>query len=202
MDYDNPQFIAAVKKILRRFTEEAREEPPTGQDNADASVKPEGTPPIVGPVLNISDSVIDKIKAKTDQEKRREKIKDRVEIATVGIVLLYAIFEVYAWYELNTQNINLSAANISSGATADRNLLKFKNLLKKPRSLLALRINKLGLLPIKSQSFRLELMRLQNSRRKLPMPIQSPNKLWRLKPVLGSESKTILSGRKTNPFST
>ena len=122
MDYDNPEFIAAVKKILRRFTQERREEPPPTQNDADATIKTEYSTPIVRSVLHVPDSVIEKIKTKSNDDKRREKLKDRVEIGTVGIILLYAIFEVYAWVELNTQNLNLSATAIHSAAAADRQL--------------------------------------------------------------------------------
>ena len=39
-----------------------------------------------------------------------------------GVVLGYAIFEGFAWYELNTQNIALSAANMNNSVTADNAL--------------------------------------------------------------------------------
>jgi len=120
MNYDNPLF-AAVKKILRRFTQETNQITGTAKENADSQVKQDWSVP-VSHELHVSDATIDRIKSQSANEKRRERFKDRIETVTVGVIVLYTVFAGFQWYELNTQNLNQSAANIGSGATADRTL--------------------------------------------------------------------------------
>jgi hypothetical protein len=112
MDYESPRFIASVKKILRQLA---------GETDEDKRAIKELPPPITHEV-HVSDSTIDRIKIPTAHETRHEWWKDFMELAGIGVLTLYTMFAAFQWYELNTQNINQSVANISNGVTADRTL--------------------------------------------------------------------------------
>jgi hypothetical protein len=115
MDYDNPQFIAAVRKILR-----SEQSDPSTDPQRDASINKE----LPNLRVDISDSSINQIKAKTKPERKHEWWKDFFEVLGIAVLALYTIFAYFQWDSLNTANLNQSAANISSGATADRSLLE------------------------------------------------------------------------------
>jgi len=121
MDYDNPQFIAAVKKILEAVGEESKQNPPASNPAETPDIKKELTTPTVH-AFYISDSLIDRAKRQSADEKRHQWWKDFVEVAGIGIVFVYAMITWFLWRESDISNLNQSAANISSGATADRSL--------------------------------------------------------------------------------
>jgi hypothetical protein len=121
MDYDSPYFVASVKKTLRYLAGETDEDKRAANEQARSQVEKELPSPIPHE-LHVSDSTIDRIKAKTAHEKRHERWKDFIETAGVGVVALYTLFAAFQWIELNTQNINQSAATMSASAAADRAL--------------------------------------------------------------------------------
>jgi hypothetical protein len=129
MNYENPQFVAAIKKVLRSLANETNEKTEATQESTNPQVSKEGAAPVAHE-LHVSDSTIDRIKRQSTREQRHDRFKDRVETATLAIVLAYTIFAGYQWFELDTQNINQSAAIISAGATADRSLLYTRNQLE------------------------------------------------------------------------
>jgi hypothetical protein len=117
MDYDNPEFIAAVKKVLGNLRGD--EEPPSAeQKQGDPEIEQALSPPPSPHALNISDSTIDRIKAPTEHEKSHEWWRDFIEIAGIGVVALYTMFAFFQWKELNTANIIQSAVNIEAIAKA------------------------------------------------------------------------------------
>jgi hypothetical protein len=121
MDYDSPQFVAAVKKVLRDGADESHPTPEPVHPTEDADIKKELSSPTIH-TFHISDAFIDRAKRKSTNEKIHQWWEDFIEVAGVGILLAYAIVTWFQWKELNTSNLNQAAANISSGATADRTL--------------------------------------------------------------------------------
>jgi hypothetical protein len=121
MDYDNPQFVAAIKKILRNLAGETDEDKSAGSEQPHAQVEKELSSPVTHE-LNISDSTIDRIKTPTAHETRREWWKDFIEVAGIGVLTLYTMFAYFQWKELNTANVNQSAANMNAIAAAAETL--------------------------------------------------------------------------------
>jgi hypothetical protein len=121
MDYDSPLFAAAVKKILGDTTSKIDKTKSTESEQSHSQIEQEPSPPVVHE-LNISDSTIERIKTPTADENRRGWWKDFIEVAAFGVLAIYTLFSYFQWKELNTANLNQSAANISSGATADRTI--------------------------------------------------------------------------------
>jgi len=116
MDYDSPQFVAAIKKILRHLAGETDEDKRAVSEQANAQVEKELPPPITE--LYVSDSTIDRIKTPTAHETSHEWWKDFVEVAGIGVLTLYTIFAYFQWKELDTANLNQSAINIETTAVA------------------------------------------------------------------------------------
>jgi hypothetical protein len=129
MNYSNPQFVAAVKKILRTLAGETDEDKAAVQKDTRAPIHEELSAPIVHE-LHVPDATIDRIKGQSAREQRHERFKDWVETATIGVVLLYTVFAGFQWYELNTQNINQSAATLGASANADRTFRQGKQALE------------------------------------------------------------------------
>jgi hypothetical protein len=109
MDYDNPQFIAAVKKILR-----GEKENPTVEPQSDPGVQDE----LSKIRVDISSTSIDQIKANSPQERRHDWWKDFIEIAGIGVIALYTLFAYLQWHALNTANIEQSGINTDATARA------------------------------------------------------------------------------------
>jgi len=104
MDYDNPQFIAAVKKIFWNLAGKADKDVSTESEQAQAPVEKDLALPVTN-VLNIPDSAIERIKAPTAHEKRREWWMDFVEVAAFGILALYTLFSYFQWKELKMDRL-------------------------------------------------------------------------------------------------
>jgi hypothetical protein len=134
MEYDSPIFIAAVKKVIRNLAGKADENKSAISEQTHAQIEKELPPPVTHQ-FNIPDSTIDRIKSRTAHEIRREWWKDFLEVAGIGVIIVYTIFAGFQWYELNTQNINQSAANDNSGTTADRTLMKMQQTLNETHNL-------------------------------------------------------------------
>lgn len=134
MEYDNPQFVAAVKKILERFLNEAKQNNPPVDPAPSTSIN-QPLPVPTSNTFDISDTTIHKIKAPTQQEASHEWWKDFLEVAVAGMLLLYTIFSGFQWVEFNTQNRNQSAANDGSGTTADRSLHQVQESIRQTKDL-------------------------------------------------------------------
>jgi hypothetical protein len=122
------QFIVLSKKLrkelrdgLGRIADELHKQTAATEEQNHAEAPKENPAPVIHE-LHVLESTIDRIKTDSTAEARRKTIQDRLATGTLGIVLAYTIFAFFQWTELNTQNINQSAANISSGITADRML--------------------------------------------------------------------------------
>jgi hypothetical protein len=134
MDYDSPLFIAAVKKVLRNFANKTDENKSTKSEQTYAKIEKE-LPLPTPQEFNISDSTIDRIKTPTAHETRHEWWKDFLEVAGIGVLILYTIFAAFQWFELNTQNINQATANTNSGITADQTLRKMQETINEMKGL-------------------------------------------------------------------
>ncbi len=122
MDYDNPQFIAAVKKVLGSLPDETQEKAEASEPTTTPDVKEEFTSPTLH-TFQVSDALRDRVKRQSAQEEKGHALwKDRIETLAIGIALLYTIFAGYSWWELNTQNINQSAANLNATSMAAETL--------------------------------------------------------------------------------
>jgi hypothetical protein len=116
-------FISYAKRLrdwLHHLAENSKKVREAAQKDNNSAIEGSKPAPILRAELQISDSAIDKIKAKTAEETSRENWKARLEAATLAIVLAYTVVAAYQWFELNTQNINQSTANMTAGIMADR----------------------------------------------------------------------------------
>jgi hypothetical protein len=133
------QFLTTARKIrdeLHRVAEELHAQSNAQQmPAAERPVEPP-TPP-ASQELRTLETIIQRMETQAGEDARRENRRDWIAILTLGVFLAYTIAAGYQWWELNTQNLNLSAANISSGATADKTLLELHKSVNETRDLVA-----------------------------------------------------------------
>jgi hypothetical protein len=112
-------YARRFRTWLHRLANKYKYQISNEQRASDPTVEKHESKPIINE-LHISDSTIDRIKRKTGDERRHENFKDRLDALAVFVLALYTIFAACQWIELNTQNINQSAANMNAVVNAQK----------------------------------------------------------------------------------
>jgi len=111
-------FLENARRFLHALAEKYRNEKESAESSQRASIKKEPVSPTIYAELHVPESVVDRITTPSAKEEARENQKVVIEAMTFIVVLIYSIFAGMMWFEMNTQNINQSAANnIASAST-------------------------------------------------------------------------------------
>jgi hypothetical protein len=125
MDILTQPLLNALKKfsdVLKRTLDLLNKQNESTNKIANATIKQSTTPIVVTAECKLSEATIDKVVAGIKPNEERENLKLRLESWTVALLLMYTIVTGFEWYELNTSNLNQSAATIGANATANMEL--------------------------------------------------------------------------------
>jgi hypothetical protein len=119
MDYLQQQFMSDARKLLKqleRITRLFQEQNETIAKTSSAYIETCRTPPVIRAEINISEGIRNQPKTDNTQQDRRERTRLSIEKVGAVLLLVYVIFTASSWWELNTANINQSAAIINATA--------------------------------------------------------------------------------------
>ncbi|HLZ43220.1 MAG TPA: hypothetical protein VKQ11_19790 [Candidatus Sulfotelmatobacter sp.] len=114
-------YIKQLRRNLHRLATKYKNQIDHKHRASDAATEVHYSTPVINE-LHVSDATIDRLKRKSREENKAEKRRDRIQAWGLFIVVIYAGFTFMQWWELNTANINQSAATINTAVTADRAL--------------------------------------------------------------------------------